>query len=52
MAPKREETLIKRSDDELRDPELNSDNAQDEMPDKLATKSRVVEEKMIDLDDF
>jgi hypothetical protein len=49
MTPKRE-ILIKPSDDELKDPELDSDNAQDEMPDKL--ESQVVREKMIDLDDF
>ena len=47
MAPKRDEKLTKR---ELKDPEL-LDNAEDEMPDKLAVKS-VVEEKLIDLDDF
>ena len=51
MTPKRDETLIRRSDNEqLKDPEL-PDNAEDEMPDNLATKSRVVE-KLIDLDDF
>lgn len=43
--------MVKRSDNEpLKDPDL-PDNAEDEMPDKLATNSRVVE-KMIDLDDF
>ena len=47
MAPKRDEKLTKR---ELKDPEL-LDNAEDEMPDKLAVKS-VVEEKLIDLDDI
>ena len=52
MAPKRDETLTKRSDKEqMKDPEL-LDNAEDEMPDKLAVKSQVVEEKLIDLDDF
>ena len=54
MAPKRDETLTKRSDKEqMKDPEL-LDNAKDdsEMPDKLAVKSQVVEEKLIDLDDF
>jgi hypothetical protein len=57
MTPQRNETLTKRSDndsEQLKDPELpwDSDNAEDEMPDKLATKSQVVEEKMVDLDDF
>jgi hypothetical protein len=52
MAPKRDETLAKRSDKEqLRDREL-LDNSGDEMPDKLAPKSPVVEEKLVDLDDF
>ena len=52
--PKRDETLAKRSDyEQLKDPEL-SDNAEDEMPDKLATKSQAIEEpvKLINLDDF
>ena len=52
---KRDETLTtKRSNSEqLKDPELpcDLDNTEDEMPDKLASKSQVVEE-MIDLDDF
>ena len=55
MAPKRDEPLTKRSDSEqLKDPELpwDSDNAEDEIPDKLATTNHVVEEKMVDLDDF
>ena len=54
MTPKRDKTSTKRSyNEQLKDPEL-PDNAEDEtrMPDKLATKSQVVEEKMVDLDDF
>ena len=57
MPPKRDETLTKRLDSEqLKDPESelpwDSDIAEDEMPNKLATKSQVVEEKMVDLDDL
>lgn len=57
MTPKRDETLTKRIDNEqLKDPEspwdLDNGELEDEMPNKLATKSRVVEEKMVDLDDF
>ena len=52
---KPDETLTtKRSNSEqLKDPELpwDSNNAEVEMPDKLASKSQVVDE-MIDLDDF
>ena len=52
MAPKRDETLTKRSDNEQpKDPEL-TDSAEDEIPDKLTTKSQVVEEKLVDLDDL
>jgi hypothetical protein len=54
ITPKREVTLVKPSDNEQsKDPEspCDSDNEEDEMPDKLATKSQVVE-KMIDLDEF
>ena len=52
MTPIRDEKLTKRSDSEqLKNQEL-PDNAEDEMPNKLATKSQVVAEKMIDLDDF
>lgn len=50
MTPKRDESLIKQSDNEqLKSPEPPGDT-EDEMPDKLG-KSQVVE-KMIDLDDF
>jgi len=52
MAPKRETLTIQANIEQQKDPELpwDSDNAEDEMPDKLM-KSQVVE-KMIDLDDF
>jgi hypothetical protein len=52
MTPKRDERLTNK--EQLNDPELplDLDNGEDEMPDKLATKSRAVVEKMVDLDDF
>ena len=52
MTPKRNELSSKRSHDEqLKDSEL-PDDVDYEMPDKLATKSQVVEEMLVDLDDF
>ena len=51
MTPERNERLTKRPDNEqLKDPDL-LDNVEDEMSDKLATGSRLVE-KVVDLDDF
>jgi minichromosome maintenance protein 10 len=49
MTPRRDETLSKLSDNgHLKD----LDNEKEEVPDKLAMKSQVVEEKLVDLDDF
>jgi hypothetical protein len=51
MTPKRDETLIKQSDNEqLKSPEPpgDTDDTEDEMPDKLGKSHK----KMIDLDDF